>query len=217
MTTTGQDPRAEAQADALRDVASLMDWRRRILDLYGDVRNDSDPERAWRYWRDVRDELFSTHPQSPVQPANRAGFTGAGYHDYDPRYRLLVELTDAEPLELDISTSRWSSYRFTRFATVELRIEGRKCSLDCFWLQGYGGGLFLPFGDATNGVTTYGAGRYLLDTVKGADLGTEDGKLVLDFNFAYNPSCAYDPRWVCPLAPAGNRLPVEVRAGELAP
>jgi len=75
-------------------------------------------------------------------------------------------------------------------------------------------GLFLPFGDTTNGTTTYGGGRYLLDTAKGADLGGDDGGLVLDFNFAYNPSCAYDPRWVCPLAPPGNRLPVGVEAGE---
>jgi uncharacterized protein (DUF1684 family) len=217
VTSTGDDPRAEAQAEALRDVTTLMDWRRRVFDLYRDVRADSDPQRAWRHWREVRNELFSTHAQSPVPPADRAAFAGARYYDYDPRLRFLAELVTAEPLELDISTSRWSSYRFTRFATVALRVAGRKCSLDCFWLQGYGGGLFLPFGDATNSATTYGGARYLLDTVKGSDLGTEDEKLVLDFNFAYNPSCAYDPRWVCPLAPAGNRLPVEIEAGEQAP
>jgi uncharacterized protein (DUF1684 family) len=217
LTELAGDPRAEAQAEALRDVATLMDWRRRVFDLYRDIRAEPDPATAWQHWRAVRDELFLTHPQSPVPPANRAGFPGAGYYDYEPRLRLLGDLVTAEPLELDISTSRWSSYRFTRFATVELRLQGRKCTLDCFWLQAYGGGLFLPFGDATNGATTYGGARYLLDTVKGSDLGNEDGKLVLDFNFAYNPSCAYDPRWVCPLAPAGNRVPVEIEAGELAP
>ena len=103
------------------------------------------------------------------------------------------------------------------FARATFRLHGRALALDCLWLQGYGGGLFLPFGDATNGATTYGAGRYLLDTVKGADLGCEDRELVLDFNFAYNPSCVYNPRWVCPLAPAANRLPVPVEAGERAP
>ena len=86
--------------------------------------------------------------------------------------------------------------------------------LALFWLDAYGGGVFLPFADATRGRETYGGGRYLLDTVKGADLGEEDGRLVLDFNFAYNPSCSYDPRWVCPLSPPENRLPVAVRAGE---
>jgi uncharacterized protein (DUF1684 family) len=72
----------------------------------------------------------------------------------------------------------------------------------------------VPLRDATAGTTTYGAGRYLLDTVKGADLGMEGDRLVLDFNFAYNPSCAYDPRWVCPLAPPPNRLDVAIEAGE---
>jgi len=99
-----------------------------------------------------------------------------------------------------------------RRATFEL--NGRWLSLELYWLEGYGGGLFLPFSDTTSGDGTYGGGRYLLDTVKGADLGIENGRLVLDFNFAYNPSCAYDPKWVCPLAPAQNRLPIPVRAGE---
>ena len=66
----------------------------------------------------------------------------------------------------------------------------------------------------TSGRSTYGAGRYLLDTVKGADLGIDGPRLVLDFNFAYNPSCAYDPRFVCPLAPPPNRLAVPIEAGE---
>ena len=94
-------------------------------------------------------------------------------------------------------------------------LAGQACTLDLFWLEGYGGGLFVPFRDATAGSETYGAGRYLLDTVKGADLGVESGRLVFDFNFAYNPSCAYDPRWACPLAPPGNRLSVEARAGDV--
>ena len=83
-----------------------------------------------------------------------------------------------------------------------------------FWVLGYGGGVFLPFKDATNGPETYGGGRYLLDTIKHADLGSEDERLVLDFNYAYNPSCAYNPRWHCPLSPPENTLPVEIRAGE---
>ena len=87
-------------------------------------------------------------------------------------------------------------------------------TLDLFWLEGYTGGLFLPFADLSSGEETYGAGRYLWDSAKGADLGLDDGCLVLDFNFAYQPSCSYDPRWFCPLAPPGNRLPVAVAAGE---
>ena len=79
----------------------------------------------------------------------------------------------------------------------------------------YAGGLFVPFGDATNGTATYAAGRYLLDTAKGADLGvTPDDELILDFNFAFQPSCAFDPRWACPLAPPEARLGIAIEAGE---
>jgi uncharacterized protein (DUF1684 family) len=91
---------------------------------------------------------------------------------------------------------------------------GDDVSLDLYWLETYGGGVFIPFRDGTSGHETYGAGRYLLDTVKGSDLG---GELILDFNFAYNPSCAWDDRWACPLTPPANRLPFRVETGELTP
>ena len=89
--------------------------------------------------------------------------------------------------------------------------------LELYWIDVYGGGLFLPFRDATSGTETYGAGRYLLDTIKGADLGGDAAGLVVDFNYAYHPSCVYDPRWSCPLAPVANRLAVPIRAGERLP
>ena len=92
-------------------------------------------------------------------------------------------------------------------------------TLDVWRLTSYGGGIFVPVKDALAGKAsgTYGGGRYLLDTAKGADLGAgkAPGWLVLDFNFAYNPSCAYDPAWQCPLAPAGNLLRVDVPVGEV--
>jgi uncharacterized protein (DUF1684 family) len=100
---------------------------------------------------------------------------------------------------------------FVRFA----RAHADPIALDLYWLDVYGGGLFVPFADATSGQESYGAGRYVLDTIKGADLGTAgDGRLVLDLNFAYQPSCSYDTRWTCPLAPPANRLSVPVLAGE---
>jgi uncharacterized protein (DUF1684 family) len=106
-----------------------------------------------------------------------------------------------------------------RFGVAAFELDGRAATLALLWLDAYGGGVYLAFRDASSGVTTYGGGRYLLDTVKGADLGTagdndNDDKLVLDFNFAYQPSCSYDPRWSCPLPPPENRLPFEIRAGE---
>ena len=209
---TLEDLQLTTPDDILPDGPALLDWRRRVAELYHDVRADPDPRHAWERWRSVRDELVGSHPQSPLSAAGRDRFTGVPYFDYDPAARVSGAVERAEPVEL-----RLAEGTFTRFARVAFVLRGRELELDCYWLQGYGGGLFLPFGDATNGQTTYGGGRYLLDTVKGADLGSKDGRLVLDFNFAYNPSCSYDARWVCPLAPPGNRLPVPVEAGERIP
>jgi uncharacterized protein (DUF1684 family) len=192
---------------------TLLDWKRRIFELYAEIRAEPDSERAWHRWREVRDELFRAHPQSPIPQGARGGFAALPYFDYDASLRLhgTVEATPREHRE--IATSGEQPYSFTRFARVEFALEGER-TLDLYWLDGYGGGVFLSFADATSGKETYGACRYLLDTVKGSDLGGRGDELVLDFNFAYNPSCAYDARWVCPLAPPGNRLPVAVHAGE---
>jgi uncharacterized protein (DUF1684 family) len=200
------------------DLLDLLDWKRRVFDLYRDVRAEPDPAAAWGRWRRRRDELFAKHPQSPLTDEGRARFGGLDYFDYDSGARALAEVNETPAQRYDITTSGdGEPYAFTRFATAGFQLRGQRLELELYWLEGYGGGLFLPFRDATSGQETYGAGRYLLDTVKGADLGMQRELLVLDFNFAYNPSCAYDPLWVCPLAPPPNRLSVEVRAGEKAP
>jgi uncharacterized protein len=195
------------------DTLALLDWKRRIFALYAEVRT-TPPEEGWRRWRDVRDELFRTHPQSPVPSEARAAFGRLDYFAYDAAWRVTAEVVPMESREISIGASGGETVRFDRFAQARFMVAGEPQTLDVYWLEGYGGGLFLPFADATSGSETYGAGRYLLDTVKGADLGSSEEELVLDFNFAYNPSCAYDPHWVCPLAPAANRLGVQVRAGE---
>jgi uncharacterized protein len=194
----------------------LADWRREIFALYARVRASEDPQDAWEMWRQTRDRLFAEHPQSPLDEAGRAAFGGLPYHPYDPEFRVAADVDETEPAELELQTSTGRPYLFRRFGLARFALSGIDFELPVYWLEGYGGGLFLPFADRTSGKTTYGAGRYLLDTVKGADLGTADGRLVLDFNFAYNPSCVYDPAWTCPLAPAANRLGVDVRAGERA-
>ena len=190
----------------------------------------ADPERAWRTWRDAREELFRKHPQSPVPPGERRAFT-ARHWPYDPRYRIeaVVQppaqdrgptLSPAEPmlggLTLSLPVSTGGEEDFTRIGSVEVALPGGTRSLGLYWMAGYAGGLFLPFRDATNGRETYGAGRYLLDAAKSADLGSGSapGSLVLDFNFAYHPSCAFDPQWSCPLAPPENRLDTRIEAGE---
>jgi uncharacterized protein (DUF1684 family) len=186
----------------------LLDWKRRVFSLYAAVRA-LPPEAGWALWRETRDELFRSHPQSPLP-----GYTGLVYYDYDPAARVLAELEDVEAPPQAVETSGPDSMLFKPFAHAHFALRGEQLALELDWLEGYGGGLFLCFRDATSGQETYGGGRYLLDTVKGADLGEDDGRLVLDFNFAYNPSCSYEPSWVCPLAPPANRLAVAVEAGE---
>lgn len=199
------------------DLLSLADWRRRITELYADVRAAPDLRAAWTAWRATRDELFRSHPQSPIPEQQRPGFDRLDYYEHDPALRVLGTIAAATPTRYDIESSGEGTLSFTRFATVTFGLGEGTHRLELYWLEGYGGGIFLPFRDLTSGKETYGAGRYLLDTVKGADLGMEGRSLVLDFNFAYNPSCSYDARWVCPLAPPENHLDVEVRAGELTP
>ena len=194
----------------------LLDWKRRVFELYRQVRHQAitDPLAAWTLWRSSRDDLFRNHAQSPIPKKSRSGFTGIEYYDYDAEYRVLARVEGAEEHRFDIPMSDDTTMSFSRFGVASFEIKGAAVQLEMYWLEGYGGGLFLPFRDATSGNETYGAGRYLLDTVKGADLGAADGALVIDLNLAYNPSCSYDDRWACPLAPPPNHLSIEVRAGE---
>ncbi len=165
-------------------------------------------------FRMARDNLFRTHPQSALDDAQKLRFHGLGYFEYDSKLRFLLPLEPiaSEILEFQLGDDGLACAE--RFARVSFRLEGQDCSLALYWLLGYGGGVFLPFRDATSGLETYGGGRYLLDTIKHADLGREGDRIVIDFNYAYNPSCSYNPHWVCPLAPSENRLSVPIRAGE---
>jgi uncharacterized protein (DUF1684 family) len=121
---------------------------------------------------------------------------------------------DPPPIELPASGDE--PFTFKRIGVVRLSGPLAGETLSVFWMEGYAGGLFLPFRDATSGSETYGAGRYLLDSAKGADLGGDpaSGDIWLDFNLAYHPSCAYDARWNCPLAPPDSTLAAAVRVGE---
>lgn len=218
----------------LAERLALADWRRRVADLYASVRELAarDPRAAWEHWRMVRDELYRTHAQSPVPADLRAAFRGR-YWAYDPALRTEAAITAADAsgenvpspsgasdtglgLLLQLPMSIGDPMSFTRIGMVHIPLPDGPRTLDLFWMAGYAGGLFLPFRDTTNGSATYGAGRYLLDTAKGADLGTAGApdRLILDFNFAFQPSCAFDPRWACPLAPPENRLNVAITGGE---
>ncbi len=205
-----------------------------------------DPGAAHHLWRTRRELLYRGHPQSPVPAAARETFGAMHFdYDPALRFEVrpetledpaiggpqrggtgtgpgLVNLTAAgNPGIVQAATpllpvSAGDARSFDRVAWVSVPFPSGARRLAIYWLREYSGGLFLPFIDATSGRETYRAGRYLLDTAKGADLGPglEPATIVLDFNFAYQPSCAFDPRWACPLAPAENRLDLEVRAGE---
>lgn len=203
------------------DRSWLADWRRRVAELYAEVRSRSasDPAAAWTTWRAERERLFRDHPQSPVPGPERATFR-ARHWPYDERLRFVLPVDEPAPAlvgdGLALPNSGSDALAFDRIGRLRLPLPDGSGTLSLFWTRGYSGGLFLPFRDGTNGDATYGAGRYLLDTAKGADLGADplEGTRIVDLNFAYHPSCAFDPRWACPLAPPENRLPVAVEAGE---
>ena len=190
----------------------LVDWRRRVGDAY---RLPSVAD-----WRAARDRLFRSHPQSPVPPDERDSFPGLRWFEPDPAYRVPARIEPADGQPVDIDTGGEDGVvHFRRTARLRFELQGQACALIVLALQGYGSGLFVPFRDATSGQETYGGGRYLVDTVKCTDGGCLEvtagsPDVVIDFNYAYHPSCVYSPRWACPLAPPENRLPVPVRAGE---
>lgn len=204
-----------AAARVRTEALELLDWRRQVASLYAEVRAAGDVRDAHRIWRAGRNALLGGHPQSPVPAGLRVGFTGVPVAPYDPDLRFTVRVdTDAEPARIEAATGTDGIVPFERAGIVHLDGVG---DLDVWWLAGYGGGIFLPVRDTRSDGASYGGGRYVLDTVKGADLGGGPDDLVVDLNFAYNPSCAYDPAWACPLAPPGNVVPVPVTAGELMP
>ena len=203
--------------DAAQGLLDLVDWRRRVGNLY----RGRGPDELVRF-RQGRDELFRTHPQSPIEPDERGSFHGLRYFPHNPACRVPARFEPGDGSELVIETGgQDGAVRFRRAGRLVFSLDGVECRLTTLSLVQYAGGLFVPFRDTTSGRETYGGGRYLFDTAKNTDglvLEIKPGSpdVVIDFNFAYNASCAYSPRWACPLAPPENHLKVAVRAGELS-
>ena len=199
------------------DPLTLAHWRRTVAEIYATAREagERDPAGAAAAFRAARDELFRMHPDSPIAVDRRGDWTGTRWYDYNPAWRLVAEIERApHGMEFEIDLAQDGVLRCARVGYARFTRDGRATSLALYWFEGYGGGLWVPFLDETSGAATYGGGRYLYDTIKGADLGVGASTIVLDFNFAYNPSCAYDERWSCPLSPPENRLGFAVEAGE---
>lgn len=190
------------------EALELADWREQIARLYL-----SDLDLA--EFRRARDRLFAEHPQSPIPAQERAGFTGLNYFPADPAAMVDVPLRPAEGQESIDTGGPDGVVRYRRVGVA----DSPWGPLTLWWIEAYGGGLFLPFRDGTCGRESYGGGRYLTDTVKGTygrGLTRLPGDHVrLDLNYAYNPSCSYDDRWACPLAPPENRVEAPIRAGEM--
>jgi len=198
---------------AVTTALATADFRRQVSALYAQVRAAPDAAQGHRLWAAGREILLGHHPVSPLLPQHRGPGARVPVADYDPSFRFVVPVLAAPAHRMEVRTGTDGLVRYDRIGRVELDGLG---ALDVWWHEGYGGGLFVPLRDSLAGSTGYGGGRYLLDTIKGADLGaTGDSLLVLDLNFAYHPSCAYDPAWACPLAPTGNVLAAAVPIGEL--
>ena len=190
------------------------DYRRQVQARYAAVRAAASPQEGHAVWADGHERLLREHRASPLLPGHRG--TRVPVAGYDPTWRFEVPVLEAEPERIEVRTGTDGVVPYERVGRVDLGDVG---SLDVWWHAGYGGGIFVPVRDGSSREGGYGGGRYLLDTAKGADLGTTPGPdgaplLVVDLNFAYHPSCAYDPMWACPLAPPGNVLDVVVPVGE---
>lgn len=158
--------------------------------------------------RAEKDRFFRSSPYSPIE--DRVSFSGLDYYPPDPALRFKLTLEEAEQVEeLTIQTNTDDEQLYHRIGTVAFEVEGQAAQLAIYQSPDHEG-LFLPFRDATSGQETYGAGRYL----EPVELG--GGKLLVDFNLAYNPFCAYSEHYSCPLPPLENWLNVPIRAGEKA-
>ena len=192
-----------------------LDWRLQMAALYAPLANAQDLQALWPDFVRAKHRLVHSHRAGIRVQDTRSPM----FFDYNPALALastIEPLDKAEPLVMDGGSD--GHIRLLPFArTGELKAHlGSELTL--YWFAHYGGGIFLPFKDATSGTQTYGGGRYLLDTPKSAWLGQDaQGRLRLDFNFSYFPSCAHDLRFVCPLSPPENTLPAAITAGERWP
>ena len=157
-------------------------------------------------FRAEKDDFFASHSQSPLTALQKRTFEGLRYFDEDSTLRLEVTVTpfpDREQIEIQTSTGDVRVY--TRFARFQFSVDGQDAALTIYETEH---GYFLPFVDSLAGKETYPAGRYLdLELLPG-------NRFLVDFNQAYNPYCAYNDKWSCPLTPFENRLKVPIRAGE---
>jgi len=158
-------------------------------------------------FRREKNEFYADDPQSPLTPEQQQHFKGLKYFPANPALRLEVSVERfASQEEVNMQTSTGSVQTYYRYGRFSFRVDGQEAELTLY--SSDDGDFFLPFKDSLAGKDTYSAGRYLEPVALGGD------HFVIDFNYAYNPYCAYNARWSCPLPPLENRLNVAIRAGE---
>jgi len=204
---------------------ALYDYRCQVAAMYRTraqaLLNGVEPPVVWQRFRQAREQLFATHPQSALDAEQQRTFQGLPYFPYNPALCVIAEVdTNIEPTTQEVLMNAHETMPMTTVGRLHFTVEGQSVSLSFYWLDIYGGGLFLPFRDTTCPAESYGGGRYLFDTIKGSDFLLVSGEqhwmpIILDFNYAYNPPSAYNSRWTWPLAPLETRLNVPIRAGEL--
>ncbi|MBA3724222.1 MAG: DUF1684 domain-containing protein [Candidatus Levybacteria bacterium] len=207
---------------AAQDYFDLYDYRQRVFLMYKKrnslLQQGASHAAILKEFREEKDELFASHPQSALDNDQRTKFKGLSYFPYSKDLVFEAEVIEIPPRAVTVPKNPYEAMTMTSIAQVTFAIAGQPATLSIYWIDVYGGGLFLPFHDGTSPDISYGAGRYLFDTIKGSSFleSTRNGKntIILDFNYAYNPSCAYNPLWVCPLAPVENRITPRIEAGE---
>lgn len=209
----------------MSDYLDLYDYRCRVADMYRMRKQATlagqDAATVLQRFREARNELFVKHSQSALDVEQKRKFQGLRYFPYNPAMCVEADIdTAVEPVQLSVVMNAEEMMTMTTVGQLHFTLEDVRVAISLYWLNIYGGGLFLPFRDTTSPAESYGGGRYLFDTIKGSDFLASTGalgieRILLDFNYAYNPSCAYNDRWVCPLAPVENRLSIPIRAGEM--
>jgi len=160
------------------------------------------------------DEFMGYHSQSPLSDEQQADFTGLNYYPENAElvFEVDVELFSADEPLIEMQTNTGETRLHRRWGRFAFTVDGEEAAL-VIYSDAHGRELFMPFKDATNGVETYGAGRYM-DDHRPAMRRIAGSRYEIDFNFAYNPYCAYSPYYSCPLPPRENWLKVAIRAGE---
>jgi uncharacterized protein (DUF1684 family) len=157
-------------------------------------------------FRAAKDEFLAQHPQSPLTTEQKTSFKGLVYFPENPALRLEIQAEEfPAKATISVQTSTGDAQRYQRWGRLRFTVEGQAAELTLYTGEN---GLFLPFVDSLAGKETYPAGRYLEPEA------LDHGRFLIDFNLAYNPYCAYNDRWSCPLTPFENRLKVPIRAGE---